>query len=47
MGWWEITFAELPNINNVAIQYELFRLDTVEVCNEFFRMAAISSQVNI
>lgn len=43
MGRREVSFAKLPNIDNVPVQNQFFGLDTVEVCDQFVRMAAIGS----
>lgn len=42
-----ISFAELPDIDDVAVEYNCFRVDTFKVVQEFFCIAAIGAKVYI
>src|SRR6187431_27966 len=41
----EITFFELPGINNIAIQDQPGGLDAIEIRQQFFRPTSIGTQV--
>ena len=43
----EITFFEIPDIKNIAVENERARLDTFQVIVQFVRMAAVGAQVDI
>ena len=42
-----IAFAELPDVNDIAVEEDLFRLDAFEVAQEFGGMAAVSAKVDV
>ena len=43
----EITFAELPSIDDVAIQDQPFGTNVAEILNDFLSMATIGAQVEV
>ena len=44
---WEIGFFELPNVDDVAIQYQNFWLDASDVVANFFGVTTKCAQVQI
>jgi hypothetical protein len=47
MTFGPIALAELPNIDNVTIEYQVLHFYTFEVTKQFLGMASIGTQVNI
>ena len=42
-----VTFAELPHVDDVAVEDDRFCLDGFEIAKEFFRVTAVGAEVNI
>src|ERR1039457_6060871 len=43
----EIAFSELPDVDNVSVKDQQFRMNAAEVYQQFFCMTAESSEVDI
>src|SRR5687768_16305447 len=42
-----ISFAKLPNVDDVAVQNNCFRIDAFEVVKEFFCVATVGAEVYV
>src|SRR6185503_692113 len=47
MGSREISFAELPSIYNITVQYEKIRGNAIEVVDDLFCMTAKSTEMKV
>ena len=43
----KVSLTELPNVNNITIEHQLFGLYTIKIGNELIGMTAVGSKVDI
>ena len=47
MGVGKVGFSKVPDVDDVTVEYECFRLDLIEVFQQFGRLTTISTQMKV